>query len=105
MSELREQDLQCKNHVNISDHLGKDVLGVGFSQYGKIGDAYIWLIHFPKLLFHQFICPDNPKYHEISLKNWGLYNPNWYKESIKEVMRVHEQMQLTIQKTKIETLG
>lgn len=93
MKNLSNKDLKCKNHVDVLE---------GFDDPNDNRSRQKWFIKFPYLLFHQFVCVDNPilaKTSELIYEKYG-YNKDWYKESIKQV----EQKTIQIKQTIIEKL-
>ncbi len=74
---LKERDLKCVNHVNVS----------GDVKAGEYGKLMKYVLTLPLVIWHQVVCVDNPILHATSnrLYKQFWYNKDWYKESIKQV--------------------
>lgn len=90
---------KCKNHVNISDGVPTSDPS-GFRTYGLIVPALSYLIHLPKLFWHQVVCPDNSALQKLSNWIYEKYKPQAYKDLLTQ--KRMEQIEITKKKT--ETL-
>jgi len=95
---LSDYKLKCQNHINILDREITD-LG-GMRSYGLVGEALSWLVSFPKRLWHQVLCPDNPHWEYVEKWQLMIYGKTGEQQNQYQI-QLREMQQLTKKKEEI----